>query len=43
MKFSNCGDLILIGTSDNTIILLDAFQGTEKYTLTNFVNESSII
>lgn len=43
MKFSSCGNLILLGTSDNLIILLDAFKGEEKYKLTNFINEASII
>lgn len=43
MKFSNCGTYILLATSDNSIILLDAFHGVEKYKFTNFVNESSII
>lgn len=43
MKFSNCGDLLLIATSDNMIVLLDAFDGIEKYNLTSFINESSII
>jgi len=27
MKFSNCGDLLLIATSDNMIVLLDAYDG----------------
>lgn len=27
MKFSQCGDLLLIATTDNTIVLLDAFDG----------------
>lgn len=43
LKFSNCGDLILIATSDNMIVLLDAYEGKEKYNLTSFLNESSII
>lgn len=38
MKFSNCGDLILIATTDNMIVLLDAYEGKEKYILTNFLN-----
>ena len=43
MKFSNCGDLLLLATSDNIIVLLDAFDGNQKYKLTNFLNEASII
>ncbi len=43
MKFSNCGNYILLATSDNSIILLDAYHGVEKYKFTNFLNESSII
>ena len=43
MKFSNCGTYILLATSDNSIVLLDAFHGVEKYKFTNFVKESSII
>lgn len=38
MKFSNCGDLLLIATADNMIVLLDAFDGNEKYNLTSFLN-----
>ena len=38
MKFSGCGELILLGTADNLIILLDAYEGDEKYKLTSFLN-----
>ena len=43
MKFSPDGLNIILATSDNSIILLDAFNGDELYKFTNFVNESSII
>lgn len=43
MKFSNDGQYILLATSDNSIILLDAYEGLEKQKFTNFSNESSII
>lgn len=43
MKFSSDGDLLLIATTDNMIVLLDAYHGTEKYKFTSFLNESSII
>lgn len=43
MKFSSDGDLLLIATTDNMIVLLDAYQGSEKYKFTSFLNESSII
>ena len=43
LKFSNCGKLILLGTADNVIILLDSFKGIEQHRFTNFVNEASII
>ena len=43
MKFSSCGELILFGTADNLIVLLDAYEGDEKYKFTSFVNEASII
>ncbi len=43
MKFSNCGNYILLATSDNSIALLDAYNGVEKFKFVNFLNESSII
>ena len=43
MKFSSCGEFILFGTADNMIVLIDAYSGEEKYKLTSFVNEASII
>ena len=43
MKFSPCGMFLLFGTADNTIILIDAFKGDQKYLFNNFVNESSLI
>ena len=43
MKFSKCGDLLLLAFSDNVILLLDAFEGKTKHKLTSFVNEASII
>jgi COMPASS component SWD2 len=43
IKFSNCGNLLLIATTDKMIVLLDAYKGVEKYKLTSFLNESSII
>lgn len=33
----------MLATSDNSIVLLDAFEGDELFKFTNFVNESSII
>lgn len=43
MKFSPNGEYLVLATSDNSIILLDAFKGAELYKYTNFLNESSII
>lgn len=43
MKFSPNGEYLVLATSDNSIILLDAFEGAELYKYTNFMNESSII
>lgn len=43
MKFSPNGEYLVLATSDNSIILLDAFEGAELYKYTNFLNESSII
>lgn len=43
MKFSKCGDLLLLAFSDNMILLLDAFDGKTKHKLTSFINEASII
>ena len=43
MKFSPNGEYLVLATSDNSIILLDAFEGNELYKYTNFMNESSII
>lgn len=34
---------MLLATSDNSIIMLDAFEGNELYKFTSFLNESSII
>ena len=33
----------MLATSDNSIILLDAFLGEERMRFTNFLNESSLI
>lgn len=43
MKFSPNGECVLLATSDNSIVLLDAFKGTELFKFTTFLNESSII
>jgi COMPASS component SWD2 len=43
MKFSPNGEYLVLSTSDNSIILLDAFAGSELFKFTNFLNESSII
>ena len=43
MKFSNYSNYLLLATSDNSISLLDAFNGNEMHKFTNFMNESSII
>jgi len=43
MKFSSNGETMILATADNSIVLLDAFEGNELYKFTNFLNESSII
>lgn len=43
MRFSPNGEYLVLATSDNSIILLDAFEGNELFKFTNFLNESSII
>lgn len=43
MKFSPNGEYLVLATSDNSIILLDAFEGNELFKFTSFLNESSII
>jgi WD40 repeat protein len=43
MKFSNNGEIMILATADNSIVLLDAFEGNEIHKFTSFLNESSII
>ena len=43
MKFSSNGELLMLATADNSIVLLDAFEGTELHKFTSFLNESSVI
>lgn len=43
LKFSNNGKLLLLATADNSLVLLDAYEGTEIRKLTSFLNESSVI
>ena len=43
IKFSPSGQYMLLATSDNLIVMVDAIEGHEKMRFSSFMNESSII
>lgn len=43
LKFSNTGKHILLSTIENSIIILDAYDGFIRHKLTDHINESSLL